>query len=69
MRITNPEKFRENIKNKLNDVVKNSKLSKKIERSIFNFAITEARKKKVIRKWENQNFCLIYNDRFKIFVF
>lgn len=69
MRVTNPEKFRENIKNKLNGVVKNEKLSKNIERSIFNFAITEARQKKVIRKWENQNFCLIYNDRFKSLYF
>jgi transcription elongation factor S-II len=69
MLVSNPEKFRENIKNQINGIVKNEKLSKKIERSIFNFTIKESRKKKVIKKWENKNFCMIYNDRFKSIYF
>jgi transcription elongation factor S-II len=69
MLVSKPEKFRENIKIKINEIIKNENLAKKIERSIYNFAITESKKNKVIRKWENQNFCLIYNDRFKSIYF
>ena len=69
MKIDDPQKFRKNVEMNINKVVKNDKLSRKIERSIYNFAIKEAKKKKVIRKWENQNFCLIYTDRFKTMYF
>ena len=69
MKITDSAKFRKNVETKINQVVKNKKLSRKIERSIYNFSIKEARNKNVIRKWENQNFCLIYVDRFKSLYF
>lgn len=69
MKINDSAKFRKNIEIKINQVVKNDKLSRKIERSIYNFSIKEARKKNVIRKWENKNFCLIYIDRFKSLYF
>lgn len=69
MKISDPQKFRKNIESKINKIVKSDNLSKKIERSIFNFTIKEARDKNVIRKWENKNFCLIYVDRFKSFYF
>ena len=69
MKINDPIKFRKNIECKINKVVKNDKLSRKIERSIFNFTIKEAKNKNVIRKWENQNFCLIYIDRLKSIYF
>ena len=69
MKISDPNKFRKNIESKINKVIKNEKLSRKVERSIFNFTIKEARKKNVIRKWENQNFCLIYVDRLKSIYF
>ena len=69
MKISDPTKFRKNIENRINTVIKNEILSKKIERSIFNFTIKESRNKNVIRKWENKNFCLIYVDRFKSLYF
>jgi transcription elongation factor S-II len=69
MKVLNPKKFRENIISKIKNIVKSENISKKIERSIFNFAIKESKEKKVIRKWENQNFCLIYVDRFKCLYF
>tara|TARA_Y100000816_G_C25915813_1_gene477607 strand:- start:129 stop:653 length:525 start_codon:yes stop_codon:yes gene_type:complete len=65
MIVNNPIEFRKNIKLKLFKLLKSKKLSKKFEYSIFNFAILEAKKKKVIRKWENKNFCMLYTDRFK----
>ena len=69
MKVIDGKIFRENIRNKINKIVKNDNLSKKIERSIYNFTIKECRNKKVIKKWENQNFCLIYVDRFKSLYF
>ena len=69
MKVQNPDVFRKKMIEKINNIVKNEKLSKKLERSVFNFAIKESRNKKVIRKWENQNFCMIYVDRFKSLYF
>lgn len=46
MIVKNPDEFRKNIKLKLLKLLKSKKLSKKVEYSIFNFAILEAKKKK-----------------------
>ena len=69
MKIKNSEVFRKNIRDKIKKIVKSDKLSKQIERSIFNYSINESRKKKVIKKWENTNFCQIYIDRFRSLYF
>ena len=69
MIVDNCETFRKNIKNKLFEIIKDKDNSKKIERSIFNFAIQEAKKKGVIKKWDNKNFCNIYVDRFRSIYF
>jgi len=69
MRIQNPEKFRKNIIDQISSVVKNVSFAKKIERSIYNYAVKESKNKKVIRKWENKNFCMIYTDRFRSLYF
>lgn len=69
MIIENSETFRKNIKNKLFEIIKDKDKSKKIERSIFNFAILEAKKKGVIKKWDNKNFCNLYIDRFRSIYF
>jgi len=69
MIVDNYETFRKNIKNKLFEITKDNDNSKKIERSIFNFAIQEAKKKGVIKKWDNKNFCNLYIDRFRSIYF
>jgi len=69
MIVDNCETFRKNIKNRLFEIIKDKDQSKKIERSIFNFAIQEAKKKGVIKKWDNKNFCNIYIDRFRSIYF
>jgi DNA-directed RNA polymerase subunit M/transcription elongation factor TFIIS len=65
MIVNNSEEFRKKIKLQLLGLLKSKKMAKKFECSIFNFAILEAKKKRVIRKWQNKNFCLLYTDRFK----
>jgi len=69
MIVDNYATFRKNIKNKLFEITKDNDNSKKIERSIFNFAIQEAKKKGVIKKWDNKNFCNLYIDRFRSIYF
>tara|TARA_B110000967_G_scaffold206920_1_gene254892 strand:- start:1300 stop:1824 length:525 start_codon:yes stop_codon:yes gene_type:complete len=65
MKVLNSELFRQNIRIKLESLVKSKKWAKKIERSIFNFAIKQSIAARVIKKWENKNFCTIYTNRFK----
>ena len=69
MLVKHPETFRRKIKRKLNLIIKDLNKSKKLERSIFNFAIQESNKKGVIKKWDNKNFCNIYIDRFRSIYF
>lgn len=63
--ILNPDKFRENIRNKLNEKIQNDKDSLNLERGIFNFALKEANNRKIIKKWDNPYFVQIYTDRLR----
>jgi transcription elongation factor S-II len=65
MNIENPQMFRDNICKKINKFIKNKNKSTNLEKGIYNYAIKEAKLKKVIRKWENQMFVIIYLDKFK----
>ena len=72
-KVENPEKFRENIRNKLVDRFNGSKLAKphlekvclNLERGIFNYAIELANQRHVVKKWENRYFVAIYLDKLK----
>lgn len=63
--ISNPSKFRQNIVNKINGFIHHKKKSINIEKSIFNYTIREASRKKIIKKWNNKYFVLLYIDRLK----
>ena len=60
MIITEPEKFRQNIINKLSEIIGINNISKNLEKGIFNYSIQEAKKQKIIRKWNNSYFVRIY---------
>ena len=64
-KIDNPEKFRSNIRSKLDEVLKNEKNSSNLEKGIFNFALSEAKNRKVVKKWDNPYFVQIYIDRLR----
>jgi transcription elongation factor S-II len=64
-KIENPEKFRSNIKLKLNEILDNEKNSSNLEKGIFNFALSEAKNRKVVKKWDNPYFVQIYVDRLR----
>jgi len=63
--IANPEEFREKITHKINDIFDDIKLSRNIERGIYNYALKEATTKKLVKKWENHFFVQLYIDRLK----
>jgi DNA-directed RNA polymerase subunit M/transcription elongation factor TFIIS len=59
-KIENPDLFRENIRKKLNEYLKNEKNSLNLEKGIFNYVIKEANQKKIVKKWDNKLFVQIY---------
>ena len=61
--VENPSTFRRNVKEKLNNIVKNDNISLNLEIGIYNFTIKESTNRKVIRKWTNPQFVQLYIDR------
>ena len=64
-KIENPEVFRNNIKNKLNEILKNEKNSSNLEKGIFNYSLKEAERYKIVKKWDNKYFIQIYLDHLR----
>jgi transcription elongation factor S-II len=64
-KIANPESFRNNIRNKIIEILADEKQSINLEKGIFNYAIKEATNRKIIKKWENPYFVQIYIDRIR----
>ena len=64
-KIENPEKFRSNIRMKLNEILQNDKNCINLEKGIFNYALSEAKNRKVIKKWDNPYFVQLYMDRLR----
>jgi DNA-directed RNA polymerase subunit M/transcription elongation factor TFIIS len=65
LKIKNPEKFRNNVIIQINHLLNDEKKSLNVEKSIFNFSIKEATNMKIVKKWDNEYFVLIYFNRFK----
>ena len=65
MKIMDPNTFRNNIKAKLNKIIRRKKLSLNLEKGIYNFTIQTARQRNIVRKWDNTSFVMIYVDKFK----
>ena len=65
MKITNPETFRNNVCEKLKEMIGDEKNAINLEKGIFNYSIKEANTKKIIKKWENPYFAQLYVDRMR----
>jgi transcription elongation factor S-II len=64
-KIENPDEFRSNIRNKLNLMLENEKNSLNLEKGIFNYALKEAERRKIVKKWDNKHFVQIYIDHLR----
>jgi len=65
IKIENPESFRNNFVDKIDLIIHNDKISRNIERGVFNYTLKEATNKKLLKKWENPFFAQIYIDRMR----
>jgi hypothetical protein len=67
----NPEQFRQNIAIKIQLLLEEGNEQDyethaiNIEKSIFNYTIKESNTKKIIKKWENQQFMQLYIDKLR----
>lgn len=64
-KVTNSEKFREHISDKLFEIINNRNIVSNLEKGLYNYSLDAATKKKIVKKWENQYFVQIYLDRVK----
>lgn len=65
-KITNSTVFRDNIRSKINPLLGlENEDATNLEIGIFNYAIKEASRKKIVKKWENPHFVSIYIDRLR----
>jgi len=64
-RIQNPSSFRNNIRDKIKNKIPDVKIVTNLEIAIYNYAIQEATQKKIIKKWENSSFVILYLDRLR----
>ena len=60
-----PDKFRYNIKNKINKYLNNDRYSTNIEKGIYNYTIKKSDYLNIVKKWENSYFLRIYIDKFR----
>lgn len=65
MEIRDPVKFRENISNRFHVILNEKTLAANMEKGIYNYSIKEASSKKIIKKWDNPSFVLLYVDRLR----
>jgi DNA-directed RNA polymerase subunit M/transcription elongation factor TFIIS len=65
MQVNQPTSFREKISDNINIYVQDKHKSQNIEKSIYNYSIKECISRKVVRKWNNKYFVLIYCDKLK----
>ena len=65
IKVTDPETFRFNMKNKLNEIIGNAKMASNLEKGVFNYSLKESKNKKVVKKWDNPYFVQIYMDRMR----
>jgi transcription elongation factor S-II len=63
--ITNPDQFREKVREKLNVYFENEKHSANLEKGIHNWALKESTYRKIVKKWDNPYFVQIYVDHLR----
>ena len=59
-KIENPNLFRDNIRKKFNEKFNDVRHGNNLEKGIFNYALKEAEQRKIVKKWDNKYFVLIY---------
>ena len=64
--IDTPDEFRETIVVKLNNIVNDEKISRNLEKGIYNYSLEKADEEKIVKKWNNEFFVKIYIQKLKM---
>ena len=67
--INNPKLFRDNIRDALDKIVYNIKISTNLEKGIYNFTIKTSEDKNIIKSWSNNLFVNIYIQKLKCILY
>ncbi len=67
--INNPESFRNGTRNLLSKKLSSETFATNLERGIYNCCIRTADERRIVKKWENPYFVLLYTDRFRTVYF
>jgi len=67
-KINDPEAFRANVVIKLNNIINNTKISKNLEKGIYNYSLTVCEEKNLLKKWSNESFVLIYIEKLRTLI-
>jgi DNA-directed RNA polymerase subunit M/transcription elongation factor TFIIS len=63
--IEDPDKFRANVRGKIDKKLNDIKASSNLEKGIFNYVLKEADRHKIVKKWDNKFFVQIYTSHLK----
>lgn len=63
--IRDPKQFRLNIREEIGNKISNVNNATNLEIGIYNYAINEAERMKIVKQWDNHYFVLIYITHFK----
>lgn len=64
-KILNHEEFRANIRSNISQIIDSENIVKNMEKGIYNWALKEATNRKVIKKWDNPDFVILYVDHLR----
>ena len=65
MKIIDPSSFRETIRQSFETFIPDEKKRVNLEKGIFNCIIREAKRKRIVRKWDNRNFVILYLNKYR----
>ena len=63
--INDPENFRQCVITKINHILNNEKISTNLEKGIYNYSLAASEEKKLIKKWSNEAFVLLYIQKLR----
>ena len=63
--INDPDKFRQCVIAKINLILSNEKLSTNLEKGIYNYSLAASEEKKLIKKWSNEAFVILYIQKLR----
>ena len=63
--ISDPEKFRQCVIDKINVSINNEKISTNLEKGIYNYTLSISDEKKLIKKWSNESCVNLYIQKLR----